>query len=125
MVTGVRDFRSLEEYRQWLRMRRLFNDYPLDVIRQKGLERIPRVMSKVSGSYYRQQVEEWHQALLDPDSTRLREIALDTSQYGVTMRQINPLYGIMKPEDVRRVIKDSRDEQRRVLSSAQSVIEHH
>lgn len=117
-MTGITDFRSLEEYRQWLRMYRLFRDYPSDLIREKGLEHLPRIRRKVGGSYYRDLVSDWESALRDSDPDRMRSIALDESQYGIDMRQINPFQGVMSQQDLMNVIKDSRNEQRRVLPSA-------
>lgn len=40
-MTSISDFRSIEEYRQWLRMDRLFSKYPVDRIRRWGLVRSP------------------------------------------------------------------------------------
>lgn len=111
-MIGIHDFRSLEEYRQWLRMYRLFRDYPIDVIRSKGRERLPRVARHVNGEYYERLVRDWDAVLSDADPDRLRDVALEISQYGADMRQINPFKGIMSEEDRLQVIKDSRDEQR-------------
>ncbi|MCI1674019.1 MAG: hypothetical protein LKI34_07390 [Bifidobacterium tibiigranuli] len=121
-MVDITDFRSVEEYRQWLRMYRLFRDYPIESIRHKGLEHLPGIERHVGGEYFAKLMRDWRDALWDSDSDRIREIALDTTQYGIDMRQINPFQGVMSQEDVSRVIKDSRDEQRRVLSSAQSFV---
>jgi hypothetical protein len=124
-MTGIRDFRSVEEYRQWLRMYRLFRDYPVEEIRTKGLEHLPRISQRVGGSYYERLVGDWDRALADPDADRMRAVALDPTQYGVDMRQINPFQGVMSQEDLMLVIKDSRNEQRRVLSSAARIVDDH
>jgi hypothetical protein len=63
--------------------------------------------------------------LADPDADRMRAVALDPTQYGVDMRQINPFQGVMSQEDLMLVIKDSRNEQRRVLSSAARIVDDH
>lgn len=124
-MPNIQDFRSLEEYRQWLRMFRLFRDYPTEQIRTKGMEHLPRIMKKVGGTYYERLTNDWADALNDPDARHMRNIALDMTQYGIDMRQINPFQGIMSQEDLMSVIKDSRNEQRRVLSSSSGIIDHH
>ncbi len=121
-MTSIGDFRSIEEYRQWLRMSRLFSKYPIEDIRRNGLERLPRLRQQLRGPYYTRLVDDWEHALLDPDPTRLRAIALDTTSYGINMRQNTPFSGLLSPEDNLRIIRESRNEQRAVLSSASRVI---
>lgn len=117
-MTGISDFRSIEEYRQWLRMDRLFSRYPVDRIRRWGLSRLPEVRSMVNGDYFQQLLDDWESALHDPDPSGLRSVALDTTSYGINMRQNNPLSGLLGEEENWRIIKESRDEQRAVLSPA-------
>lgn len=117
-VTGISDFRSIEEYRQWLRMDRLFSRYPVDRIRRWGLSRLPEVRSMVNGDYFQRLLDDWESALHDPDPSGLRSVALDTTSYGINMRQNNPLSGLLGEEENWRIIKESRDEQRAVLSPA-------
>lgn len=117
-MTDIRDFRSIEEYRQWLRMNRLFSQYPIDQIRQWGLAQLPEVRSMANGDYFQQLIDDWEDALHDPDPSGLRTVAFDTTPYGINMRQNNPLSGMLGEEENWRIIKESRDEQRAILSSA-------
>lgn len=102
------DFRTLEDYRQCEYMRRILDNHPLDLIRRKGLERIPRIRTKVGGDYYRRLVDDWERALTVDSRESLDDIADDRTQYGIDMRQITPLYGIMSAQETRRLVKDSR-----------------
>lgn len=121
-MTDIGDFHGIEEYRQWLRMDRLFSYYPIEDIRRNGLEHLPGLRRQLRGPYYTRLVDDWERALLDPDPTRLRAIALDTTPYGINMRQNTPFAGLLSPEDNLRIIKESRDEQRAVLSSAARLV---
>lgn len=120
-MASIQDFRSIEEYRQWLRMDCLFSKYPIDEIRRNGLDHLPSLRANLSGTYYNGLVDDWERALMDPDPSHLRAVALDTTSYGINMRQNTPFAGILKPEDNLRIIKESRSEQRTVLSSVASV----
>lgn len=117
-MTSISDFRSIEEYRQWLRMNRLFFKYPVERIRRWGLARLPEVRSVVDGDYFQRLLDDWESTLRDPDPAGLRAIALDTTSYGINMRQNNPLSGLLGEEENWRIIRESRNEQRAVLSSA-------
>lgn len=117
-MTDINDFRSIEEYRQWLRMNRLFSQYPIDQIRQWGLAQLPKVRSAVNGEYFQRLIDDWEGLLLNPDPSGLRTVALDTTPYGINMRQNNPLSGLLGEEENWRIIKESREEQRTVPSSA-------
>lgn len=119
-MVDITDFRSIEEYRQWVYMACLLGDYPMDVIRARGLARIPRLRVKVRGDYNQRLLDDW-QSALEGDDAVLRTVALDRSQHGIDMRQNNPFAGIMSPEDNWRIVRETRDEQRRVLSSAARV----
>lgn len=44
-MTSISDFRSIEEYRQLLRMNRLFFKYPVEGIRRWGLARLLEIRS--------------------------------------------------------------------------------
>lgn len=116
-MTGIRDFHGIEEYRQWLRMDCLFSRYPIEDIRRNGLERLPGLRRQLRGTYYTRLVDDWERALLDPDPEHLRAIALDTTSYGVDMRQNAPFARLLGQEDNLRIIRESRDEQRTVPSS--------
>ncbi|PWG66745.1 hypothetical protein [Bifidobacterium callitrichidarum] len=105
---NVSDFRSLEEYRQYEYLRRILDDYPLDLIRRKGLERIPRIRTKVNGDYYQRLVNDWESALTTDSREPLDRIADDITQYGIDMRQITPLYGIMNAQEIRQLVTDTR-----------------
>lgn len=124
-MTDIRDFRDVVEYRQWLRMYRLFRDYPVEDIRAAGLRHLPRMAAKMGGDYYDRLVADWRAALDDPNASRMRSIALDTTSYGVEMRQINPFQGVMTQEDLWKVIQDSTNEKRRLLSSAAGGVSNH
>lgn len=115
-MTSIADFHGVEEYRLWLRMNRLFSDYPPNDIMNAGRKNIERVESKVSGSIMHELVREWREPLENNDFLRLKALALEVSQHGDDMRQINPFKGIMSEEDRLDAIRTARDEQRRFLS---------
>lgn len=109
-MTGPRDFHDLAAYRQWVHMRRLLRDHPIDDIRRAGLAHIDLVDANVHGDYFHRIVDDWRRALTDPDPTRLYEIAADTTGYGVDMRQNSPIIGLMDDDERWRMIQDSRRE---------------
>ncbi|MBT1164832.1 hypothetical protein [Bifidobacterium felsineum] len=114
-MTDIRDFRSLEEYRQWLKHRRLFDGYPMRDIIAAGLSHIDAVEAGVSGSYMHGIMDAWRDALESGDGERLKSMALDLTQWGIDLRQNSPLYGVMSHDDWLHVIKDSTDEKKRLL----------
>lgn len=119
-MVDIRDFRSLEDYRQWLRMDCLLQKYPLSILRIRGLECIPRIRAIVKGQYNLQLMDEWETALHDTAEV-LWSISLEISQHGIDMRANNPFIGIMSQEDNWRIIRESSNEQKSVLSSTSRI----
>lgn len=114
VMVGVRDFRRLEDYKQWLRMHVLFDRYPIDDILRAGCSHIDGIAANVSGGVYEDAIREWRRALSDGTGETARRIALDPGPHGIFMRQINPFQGVMSEKDRLDVIRRARREQRAV-----------
>lgn len=63
VMTDIGDFRGIEEYRQWLRMSRLFSKYSVARIRRWRLGRLPKVRSMFNGDYFQCLLDDWESAL--------------------------------------------------------------
>ena len=116
---SINDFERPEDYRQWLRMYYLFQRYPITEIRRGGLKYLPKIYKNVSRWYW-PYVDVWRDVLRE-DSDRLIRLALSPSRYGVMMRQINPLKGIMDQDEVRTIVSEYQHEKRAVRTRTASV----
>lgn len=96
-MTGIRDSHGIEEYRQWLRMDCLFSRYSIEDIRRNGLERLPGLRRQLCGPYYTRLADDWERLLRDPNPKHLRAAALDTTSYGISMRQNAPFAELLRP----------------------------